>query len=137
MNNDKYNVRELSSKYLRIHKLSTKFWSFLHHSFLFGAALLSACAALILTIDNPSLFISDADLAAILSAIAAFMGVISGSGGFQRKWETNRETLSELKQIEIDLMSENINIDGVKMKLKEIIYNHDKGILGKEKTKSS
>ena len=90
---------------LRAEILWTKLWSAVHHGFAFGAAILSAAAALLLQLKSLNFTEAGrADAAAALAAIASLVGVISVSGGFAKKWRANRITKGTLEQLQIDLM---------------------------------
>ena len=130
MDNEKERIVRYVDKNLRSYSWWTKFWSFCHHSFAFGGAIFSAAAALIITTETPVLVPSYVNSAALFSAIAAVIGVISGTGGFQRKWEANRRTKSNLEQVRICLFSDDFDKKAVKLKLKEMIKNHHEGIIG-------
>ncbi len=75
-------------------------WSGVYWTFTFGAAVLSALAALFLKLET---VIHDEkikkDVSAILSVAAALLITISSSGDFQRKWQANRVAAAELEHI--------------------------------------
>lgn len=111
----------------------TRAWSALHHCFLFGAAILSAAAALTLQLKTLSLAEqSRADLATVFAALASLIGVISVSGGFARKWRANRMTKAALEQIEIDLMDPNCDPRKIRALLAEMKRIHHLAIVGDE-----
>jgi len=111
----------------------TRAWSALYHFFLFGAAILSAAAALTLQLKTiPLVEQSRADLATIFSALASLIGVISVSGGFARKWRANRMTKAALEQIEIELMDPNCDPGKIRSKLAEMKRIHHLAIVGDE-----
>jgi hypothetical protein len=111
----------------------TRAWSALHHIFLFGAAILSAAAALLLQLKTLSLSPdARADVATVFSALASLIGVISVSGGFARKWRANRMTKAALEQIEIDLMDPNCDVGKIRAKLQDMKRIHHLAIVGDE-----
>ena len=75
-------------------------WSGIYWGFSFGAAALSALAALILKLES---FLKNEgvkkDLAAMLSICAALLVTVSTSGDFHRKWQANRIAAAELERL--------------------------------------
>jgi hypothetical protein len=111
----------------------TRAWSALYHCFLYGAAILSAAAALTLQLKTITLTEgSRADLATGLAALASLIGVISVSGGFARKWRANRMTKAALEQMEIELMDPNCDPGKIRAKLGEMKRIHHLTIVGDE-----
>lgn len=110
----------------------TRLWSFVHHISLYGAAALSAAAAIIIKVPLPipPWDISAQDKAAMLAATAALIGTISGIGGFHRKWKTNRRTKSSFEQLQLDFLIEEVDPKQVIEKIQLIIKTHHEGIIG-------
>ena len=111
-----------------MHKWS-RVWSLVHHALLFGAALLSACAATVLQLpwfeeQNKK------GTASVLSACAAVAGVIAASGAFERKWRTCRVTRGRLFALEIDLTDDKVDLDRAREQYKAIWEAHEPGITG-------
>jgi hypothetical protein len=74
-------------------------WSGVYWGFTFGAAALSALAALVLKLET--IITSEGakkDVAASLSVLAALLITVSSSGDFQRKWQANRIAAAELER---------------------------------------
>jgi hypothetical protein len=75
-------------------------WSGIYWGFSFGAAGLSALAALILKLES---FLRNEgvkkDVAAVLSVCAALLVTVSTSGDFHRKWQANRIAAAELERL--------------------------------------
>ena len=115
---------------LRAETRWTKLWSFAHHSFLFGAAILSGTAALTLQLKTGLQDPARTDLASLLAAIASVMGVVAAVGGFERKWRTNRLTKATLEELRLDLMKDDFDPTAVRENLKTMIRAHHAGILG-------
>jgi hypothetical protein len=118
---------------LRLWRWWTRIWSLLHHGSLFLAAVLSAAAALVLQLNSLN-WTADtkADVAAILAASAAVMGVISTAGGFGKKWRTNRLTKSKLQQLSVYLMSPSCDLEKVEQELIGMVKVHHEGIVSSE-----
>ncbi|WP_233810278.1 hypothetical protein [Paraburkholderia sp. HP33-1] len=109
----------------------TKLWSLLYHGFVFGAAILSAAAALILQLKSISIEpTSRTDLATALAAISSLLAVISASGGFAAKWRANRITKGTLEQIQIDLMDPACDLADIREQLKRMKQVHNLAIVG-------
>ncbi len=111
-------------------KLWVKLWSLIHHSFLFGGAVFSALAALVLQLTWSIPSVNSVDLGTILAAAGALAGTIAGVGRFERKWRTNRLTRNRLNQLQITLTDPTCDGETVRHELKSIWTDHDKGILG-------
>src|SRR5262249_30711750 len=102
-----------------------------YHTFTFGAAILSAGAALLLQLKSLTLSQeSRVDAASGLAALASLVGVISASGGFASKWRTNRITKGTLEQLQIDLMDQSCDLAKVRTALKEMKRVHHLAIVG-------
>jgi hypothetical protein len=106
-------------------------WSFIHHTFLFGAAVLSTSAAVFLqwkvaTSDE----LLQKNIASALAAGAALTGVIAASGAFERKWRACRLTRGRLMELEIDLTPQNADSTEMKERYKAIWRDHEQGIVG-------
>lgn len=115
---------------LQQERIWVKAWSFVHHSFLFGTAILSAAAAFVLEIKWAPEGLTATQLGKLLAAAAALAGTIASAGGFSRKWRTNRLTLSRLDQLKIDLGDPACDLDAARTTLKKIWSEHDQGIVG-------
>jgi hypothetical protein len=130
---EKSELRAYVISLLRDEARWTRAWSALYHGFLFGAAILSAAAALTLQLKTiPLVEQSRADLATIFSALASLIGVVSVSGGFARKWRANRMTKAALEQIEIELMDPSCDPGKIRSKLAEMKRIHHLAIVGDE-----
>jgi hypothetical protein len=127
---DREALRSYVAYELRLENIWTKLWSGVHHGFLFGAAILSAAAALLLQLQSLSLQDAQkADIASVLAAAASLIGVISISGGFGKKWRTNRMTKATLEQLQIDLMDRDCDLVKVREALKEMKRAHHMGVV--------
>ncbi len=111
--------------------LWTKLWSLVHHTFLFGGAVLSAVAVVVLQLEEPVLkIISATNLASLLAAAAALTTTIAGSGGFDRKWRTNRLVKVRLVQLGVDLTNPEVEAANIRQDLKDIAQLRYEGIVG-------
>jgi hypothetical protein len=110
-----------------------RIWSFVHHTFLFGTAILSTLAAVVLQLKATGHETLLKDIARILSACAALSTVIAASGAFERKWRNCRSTHSRLMEFEIDLTPQNAASQELKERYKAIWRDHEHGITGSGK----
>ena len=124
--------QECVSKELKDAKWWTKLFSLVHHTFLFGGAVLSAAAAVVLQLEKPELFNSATNLATVLASAAALTTAIAGSGGFERKWRTNRLIKVRLLQLGVDLMNPEVAGANIRQDLKDIHKLRYEGIVGVE-----
>jgi hypothetical protein len=123
-------IAEYINKKLHTENVATKLWSFVHHGTLFGAAALSAAAALVLQLKtclplNPG---KCSDLATVLSASASLIGVISASGAFGAKWRANRATKGKLNELQLEMMKEAPDVNAVIEQLKSMWRLHNSRI---------
>lgn len=109
-----------------------KVWDYLHQGFLYGAAVLSTSAAVVIQLKLQESDTFQKNTASILSASAALAGVISASGAFERKWRTCRLTLSQLRELEFDLGPRS-EPDPIRDRYKAIWRDYEQGIVGKDK----
>jgi hypothetical protein len=129
---EKQNFQEHLSTNLSDAKFWTKLFSVVHHTFLFGGALLSAAAAAVLQFGDLQLSISATNLATVLAGAAAVTTAIAGSGGFERKWRTHRLIKVRLQQLEVDLMNPEVEGANIRQDLKDIAQLRYEGIVGVE-----
>ncbi len=127
---ERQTFQERVSKDLSNATLWTKLWSLIHHTFLFGGAVLSAAAGVVLQLDVHVVEISATSLATLLAGAAALTTTIAGSGGFDRKWRTNRLIKVRLVQLGIDLMNPEVEDANIRQDLKDIARLRYEGIVG-------
>lgn len=131
-NQEMQSFKERVAKDLSDATLWTKLWSFVHHTFLFGGAVLSAAAAVVLELGSPVLEVPATNMATLLAGAAALTITIAGSGGFDRKWRTNRLIKVRLLQLSIDLMNPDVEAANLRQDLKGIAQLRYDGIVGSE-----
>lgn len=100
-------------------------WSIAHHGAMFGSILCSVAAGAALQMKNGDLI----GLATVLTSIAAALTSLSASGGFERKWRSNRLSRSRIDSLLIDLEAESPDIQDLANQLKDIIARHDQEIV--------
>jgi hypothetical protein len=99
-------------------------WSLVHHSSLFGSIICSISAGAVLQITN------NQTLASILTSVAAVLTGIASSGGFERKWSSNRLSRSAADRILVDMESDDVDMNSIRNQYKLAIENHDLQIVG-------
>ncbi len=105
-----------------------KNWSVAHHFAVFGSIFCSVTAGAILQFDHPD----KVGIATVFTSIAAALTSLAVSGGFERKWRSNRLSRSRIDGLLIDIESEAPNIPDLTEKLKDIIAKHDQEIVKDE-----
>jgi hypothetical protein len=124
------NLEERISQNISDVKFWAKLLNYVHYTLLFGAAILNTIAAVVLQFKATGSEALQRNSASILSAIAALMGVIAASGGYERKWRAFRWTLHRLRELELDLTPENIDSEQIKERYKTIWRDHEMEIAG-------
>jgi len=122
-------MKETIGKDLSDATLWTKLWSGVHHGFLFGGAIFSALAAILLQSYPEQTLVPT-----VLAGCAALATTIAGSGGFERKWKANRLIKVRLSQLNIDLLNPNATPDAISQALKEIYEIRYYGVVGADHT---
>ncbi len=109
-----------------------RLWSVVHHTCLFGSIICSVAAGALLQIykDNAKIW------STILTTIAAVLTAIAASGGFDRKWRSNRLSRSCMDVLLIDLEGDNPNLDSIRDSLKDVIKKHDLEIVAEKSINS-
>jgi len=108
-----------------------KRWSAVHHFCLFGSILCSVAAGTIIQISKDL-----STLATTLTSIAAVLTAIAASGGFERKWRSNRLSRSKGDLLLIDLDTESPNLKKIRKGFKTAIEKHDLEVVGDEQEKN-
>lgn len=96
-------------------------WSAAHHGAVFSSILCSVAAGAVLQMKDVDLI----GLATVLTSVAAALTSLSASGGFERKWRSNRLSRSRVDSLLIDLEAESPDIRDIANQLKDIIARHD------------
>jgi hypothetical protein len=71
--------------------------------------------------------------AATASSVAALLGTIAASGGFERKWRANRISRGRIEELQIDLTDDSADAKSVRERLKSIMAAEDEAIVGNGK----
>ncbi len=107
-----------------------KNWSAVHHATVFGSIICSVTAGALLQVKNPEMI----GFATVLTSVAAALTSLGASGGFERKWRSNRLSRSRVDGLLIDIEAESPDVNDLANQLKDIIASHDQEIV-KEETK--
>ena len=124
---EKERLKQSIIKWRSTRNSAQKTWSGVHHASLFGSIVCSVLAGAQLQIYGHP------DFATLLTTIAAVLTGIAASGGFERKWRSNRLSRSKADCLLIDIDFENANLVEIKAQLKLAIEKHDLEIVGGKK----
>lgn len=98
-------------------------WSFVHHVMLFGSIICSLLAGAFIQLEYSVAALVFTTLAAVLTGIAS-------SGGFERKWRSNRISRSRADCLLLEIENEGVDLDSIRKKLAIAIEKHDLEIVG-------
>ena len=122
-------VRGKIAKDYREFRSAAKMWSGVYNSFQFGAAGLSAAAALVLKTG----FVPEAsrnDWGAVLAAMAALCITLLTTGRFKDKWEANRVAAFAVRDLNYEIEKTNANVDNILATLQRIGLTRNNAIVG-------
>ena len=116
----------------REYRLNAKSWSFTYFSCVFGSAVFSAMAGVVLKLTSFTCTDAKNDLAATLAAIGALLVTLSTAGDFQRKWRSNRIAANALENLAYELLKTGNapDRDAVLSRIQEINERRTEGIVG-------
>jgi uncharacterized membrane protein len=107
-------------------------WSLAHHITAYGAAILSVAVGFI--VQRPETWtlagISRNSLSTWLALLAAVLATVAATGGFERKWHSNRLSRSKVDLLRLDLIEPTPDVQAIRAELKQIITTHDRAIIG-------
>ena len=121
---EKERVKKLITDWRNARRFAQKIWSGAHHLSLFGSIVCSITAAAQIQIFKHPNF------ATILTAIAAVLTGIAASGGFERKWRSNRLSRSKADCLLVDIDSKDADLAEITKQYKSAIEKHDLEIVG-------
>ncbi len=108
-------------------------WSAAYFGCLFGAALLSACAGILLKLEilKERLGLKN-DLAATMAALASLLITLLTIGSFEEKWRANRIAASSMENLAYDLLRSGAaeKKDAILTRIQEINELRNYGIVG-------
>jgi hypothetical protein len=119
--------------YFEEYKSYTWRWSFAYWGSVFGAAILSALAGILLKLDalkdKKVLSLSQTDISALLAGFAALLITISSAGDFSGKWKANRTAKFRTEQLKNELDSPKLTNEDVTVRLNKIIEDQNNGVI--------
>lgn len=125
---------EIDTRY-RWYNRGSRLWSAAHHWSLALSAVLSTLSALVLKMGFvrtalPWLYSYREDAATVLAGGAAIIATLAASGGFGRKWQTNRISRGQIERLRLDFNATDADPARIRDTLKDVIRTHDEGIIG-------
>ena len=119
------------------YRANTVRWSAAYFGCLFGAALLSACAGVLLKLESlkSRLGIRN-DLSAIMAALASLLITLMTIGSFEEKWRSNRIAASNMENLAYELLKSGADQqkDAILSQIQSINEARNLGIVGKPAT---
>ncbi|AHK17495.1 MAG: hypothetical protein VB954_04130 [Thalassolituus sp.] len=100
-------------------------WSFAHHLVLFGSIIASVLAGTLIQINMTQ-------HASLLTTLAAVLTAIAASGGFERKWKSNRLSRSRADRMLLALDDDEADLHDVRAQLAQAIEKHDMEVVGEK-----
>lgn len=100
-----------------------KLWSLVHHLALFGSVISSVIAGTLIQLEYSGMAMVGTTIAAVLSGIAA-------SGGFERKWRSNRISRSHADCLLVELDRQDVDLASVRQRFIAAIEKHDLEVVG-------
>lgn len=130
----KFLSEQIEAKYQWFNR-GSRFWSAAHHWSLAVSAIFSAAAALtlkltILQATSFPLYDNREDVGALLAAVGALIAALAAVGGFARKWQANRISRGRIERLRLDLYDAESDYATLSNVLKDLIRQHDEGIVG-------
>ena len=101
-------------------------WSAAHYGSLFGSIICSVAAGALIHTGLQKYAV----LATALTSAAAVLTGLGSSGGFERKWRSNRLSRGRIDSLLLDLHTDAPNLPHLVARLKDIVAKHDNEIVG-------
>lgn len=114
------------NRYRREFKWGQFRWSALHHGALFGGPFLAFLTTLAVSIGWSQVWKS------IFAAATMLLTSLSTAGAFREKWRVNRHARSEVDDLLIQLHDSNRDEEKIRLELRRVVKEEDKGILNAE-----
>ncbi|MEM5402748.1 hypothetical protein [Paraburkholderia unamae] len=119
----------ITQDYVEFRK-AAKYWSAIYNSFQFGAAILSAIAALVLKLDAIENLAFRNDLGAGLAAASALLIAMLTTGRFKDKWQANRVAAFAVRDLSYEIAKANAGPDKILSSLQHIGLTRNNAIVG-------
>ena len=123
---DKSSLMKIVTHWRDDFKKGQQWWSVAHHGALFSSIACSIGAGAVLELGKDH----QTGFAMVLTSLAAALTGIAASGGFARKWRSNRLSRSRLDILLIDIQIDSADIGSLTGRLKGILSAHDIEIVG-------
>ena len=126
------NVAVLVKHNFQDYRVKTEGWSFIYFGCVFGSAVFSALAGLVLKFEffPPTDEKRRRDTAAVCAAVGAMLVTLSTAGDFSRKWQANRAAATAMENLAYELPLATVNLAKVYERLQQINTARNEGILG-------
>jgi len=105
-------------------------WRGVYHTFQFGAAILSAVAALVLKLDGVGSLQARNNWGAALAASSAIFIALLTTGRFKDKWEANRVAAFAVRDLGYEIETTEANPDKILTELRQIGLTRNNAIVG-------
>ncbi len=117
--------QELMKWQTRFYK-GQRMWSFAHYTTIYLSIISSDMATILLKFNKDA-------YATICTTLAAALTSLSASGGFERKWRSNRLSRCKIDILLLGIENNNPNINTIIEQFKEVLSKHDSEIVKYEK----
>ena len=111
-------------------RTAARYWSIAYNASQFGAAALSAAAALVLKLDGLGAVTTRNDWGAILAAAAAVITTVLTTGRFKDKWEANRIAAFAVRDLSYQIAKSTANTDEILTQLQRVGLKRNDAIVG-------
>jgi len=119
-------INDLGERY----NAGNKRWSRLYHWSLYGSAILSALAALVLKLrvsKKRKIQPYQTDLAALLAALSAILITVNSAGKLNQRWQTDRLAKNAIIQLKVELTNPCVAGGEIRKKLNDIVTKQSEG----------
>jgi hypothetical protein len=127
---EKQTVAEKIGEDYQEFRKAARMWSGVYHTFQFGAAILSAVAALALKIDGVGSLQARNNWGAALAAASAIFITLLTTGRFKDKWEANRIAAFAVRDLGYEIETTGANPDKILTDLRRIGLKRNNAIVG-------
>lgn len=122
-------AKRIEDDYTEFRK-AARFWSGIYNTFQFGAAILSAVAALMLKLDSVVSLQARNNWGAALAATSAIFITLLTTGRFKEKWEANRVAAFAVRDLGYEIETTGADPDKILTDLRQIGLKRNNAIVG-------
>ena len=123
---DKASIKQELIKWRKFYHNGQRCWSVAYYGAVYASIASSVIATIFLQSDHEQ-------FATIFTTAAAALTSLSVSGGFERKWRSNRLSRCRMDLLLLDIESNAPDLDNIISQIKETISKHDAEIVKYEK----